>query len=174
MAPMCWWLRAARILASRSKRARRSVSLTKSGGRILIATSRSSWRSRARYTRPIPPLPRRPTIVYAPNSRPMKAAASSAAPINAAAGPLSPSRLGRLERKPSASLCAASSDRTSSRRCRSSPQALATYAARSASGSATAASNTANARSRFSRAILRACARGVTSCSGATRPSRAP
>ena len=70
MAPMCGWLRAARILASRSKRTRRSVSLVKMSGRSLMATSRSSWRSRARYTSPIPPLPSRSTIVYGPNLSP--------------------------------------------------------------------------------------------------------
>ena len=43
--------------ASRAKRARRSGSAVKCDGRILIATSRPSLLSRARYTSPMPPAP---------------------------------------------------------------------------------------------------------------------
>ena len=45
------------VVASRSNRASRSASLAKASGRILIATSRPSFVSRARYTSPMPPAP---------------------------------------------------------------------------------------------------------------------
>ena len=45
--------------ASRSKRASRSGSAVSDAGRILIATSRPSVVSRARYTSPMPPTPSR-------------------------------------------------------------------------------------------------------------------
>ena len=61
--PYTWamleWLREASSFASRSKRARRSASPATSAGSTLIATSRPSVVSVARYTSPIPPWPMR-------------------------------------------------------------------------------------------------------------------
>ncbi len=51
------WLSEASSFASRSKRARRFGSAAKAAGRSLIATSRPSFVSVARYTSPIPPAP---------------------------------------------------------------------------------------------------------------------
>jgi hypothetical protein len=48
---------AQRSCASRSKRARRSGSAVKAGGRTLTATSRRSFESVARHTSPMPPSP---------------------------------------------------------------------------------------------------------------------
>src|SRR5262249_41564577 len=42
-----------------------------SSGKILIATSRFSFVSRARYTSPMPPLPRRAVISWEPSCAPM-------------------------------------------------------------------------------------------------------
>ncbi len=57
--PWIWamfgWFSDASTLASRSKRARRSASAAKASGKTLMATSRSSVVSRARYTSPMPP-----------------------------------------------------------------------------------------------------------------------
>ena len=50
-----------------SNRASRSGSLAKLGGRTLIATSRPSLVSRARYTSPMPPVPSGPTISKEPS-----------------------------------------------------------------------------------------------------------
>ncbi len=61
--PMSWivtmfgWFRAEADRASFSKRFNRSASDASSAGSTLIATSRSSRVSRARYTSPIPPAP---------------------------------------------------------------------------------------------------------------------
>src|SRR5215468_7027326 len=63
-------VRAAAACASCSKRASRSGSLEKAAGRILIATSRLSRVSRARYTSPIPPAPRGARISYGPRRVP--------------------------------------------------------------------------------------------------------
>ena len=63
IAAMLGWLNEARTLASRSKRARRSGSSARSGGRIFSATSRSSAVSWAPYTSPIPPSPIFPVTV---------------------------------------------------------------------------------------------------------------
>src|SRR5436190_19304832 len=63
---MFGWLSAARVFASRSNRARRSGSSAKASGRILIATSRSSFVSRARYTSPMPPSPSFPRTSNGP------------------------------------------------------------------------------------------------------------
>ena len=52
--------------ASRSKRARRSGSLANESERILIATARSSFVSRAPYTSPIPPAPTIEITSYGP------------------------------------------------------------------------------------------------------------
>src|SRR5215472_1439599 len=71
MAAMLGSFRAASILASRRKRPRRSGWFTNSAGRILRAISRSSLRSCARYTSPMPPAPRKATISYAPNFAPL-------------------------------------------------------------------------------------------------------
>jgi hypothetical protein len=51
------WESAAAARASRSKRARACASRATSSGKTLIATSRPSFESRARYTSPIPPAP---------------------------------------------------------------------------------------------------------------------
>ena len=56
-AVMLGWLSAPAAWASCSKRRRRSGSAEKETGRTLIATSRFSRSSRARYTSPIPPAP---------------------------------------------------------------------------------------------------------------------
>src|SRR2546429_155681 len=60
------WLRAAAARASCSKRERRSGSAAYAAGMILIATSRFSRVSRARYTSPIPPSPSFETTSYGP------------------------------------------------------------------------------------------------------------
>src|SRR4029450_10856017 len=67
---MLGWLRAAAARASCSKRRRRSGSALNASGRTLMATSRSSRGSRARYTSPIPPLRRGPTTSYGPSRVP--------------------------------------------------------------------------------------------------------
>src|SRR5262249_5789177 len=51
-------------------RARRSASWATASGRILIATSRDSLVSRARYTSPMPPAPSGAVISYAPRREP--------------------------------------------------------------------------------------------------------
>src|SRR5437660_2779231 len=61
------WFNAASVCASRVNRATRSGSPAKAAGRILIATSRLSVASRARYTSPIPPAPSGPTTSYGPS-----------------------------------------------------------------------------------------------------------
>src|SRR5262249_54032195 len=48
-----------------------SASRQNSSGKIFIATSRLSFKSRARYTSPIPPLPSRPVISCEPSCVPM-------------------------------------------------------------------------------------------------------
>src|SRR5215831_16838394 len=70
MAPMFGWLSEARTSASRWKRLTRDGSRENSSGRNLIATSRLSLVSRARYTSPIPPLPRRAVISSEPSRVP--------------------------------------------------------------------------------------------------------
>src|SRR5215469_14799448 len=67
---MFGWFNAARTLASRSNRASRSGSWARAEGSTLIATSRSSLVSRARYTSPIPPAPIGARISYGPNFSP--------------------------------------------------------------------------------------------------------
>src|SRR5438132_12548147 len=57
-------------LASRSKRAFRSGLEERCCGKTLIATSRPSRVSRARYTSPIPPAPSGPEISYGPSREP--------------------------------------------------------------------------------------------------------
>ena len=57
-------------MASRWNRATRSASAANASGRTLIATSRSSRVSRARYTSPMPPAPRAETISYGPKRAP--------------------------------------------------------------------------------------------------------
>jgi hypothetical protein len=54
---MLGWLSAATARASRSKRARRAGSESRSAGSTLMATSRPSFASVARYTSPMPPAP---------------------------------------------------------------------------------------------------------------------
>src|SRR5262245_66596078 len=67
---MLGWFSAASVRASRWNRAVRSASRANTSGRILIATSRPSRLSRARYTSPIPPAPREAVISYEPNRVP--------------------------------------------------------------------------------------------------------
>src|SRR5262249_35904597 len=71
MAAMFGWLSDARTSASRWKRLTRSASRENSSGRILIATPRFSFKSRARYTSPIPPLPSKAVISYEPSCCPI-------------------------------------------------------------------------------------------------------
>ena len=56
--------------ASRSNRASAAESPDVDSGRILRATSRCRRLSRARYTSPMPPVPRRPRISYGPSRVP--------------------------------------------------------------------------------------------------------
>src|SRR5262245_36835398 len=70
MPAMFGWESDANSRASRSNRASRSGSVANSWGSILIATSRPSRESRARYTSPIPPAPSGATISYAPSLAP--------------------------------------------------------------------------------------------------------
>src|SRR5215467_3493528 len=65
------WLNDARTSASRWNRLTRSASRENSSGRILIATSRFSFVSRARYTSPIPPLPSKAVISCDPSWSPI-------------------------------------------------------------------------------------------------------
>src|SRR5262244_242898 len=67
---MFGWFSDASTSASRRKRVTRSASRENSSGRILIATSRLSLVSRARYTSPIPPFPRRAVISSEPSRVP--------------------------------------------------------------------------------------------------------
>ena len=76
---------AATAFASRSKRSRAAELSARCGGSTLIATSRSSLVSRARYTSPIPPVPMAPTISYGPSFVP--AASISVGPRLADATP---------------------------------------------------------------------------------------
>src|SRR5262245_51742105 len=64
---MFGWESAATAFASRSKRVTRSRSVANTDGSTLIATSRSSRTSRARYTSPMPPAPRARTTSYGPS-----------------------------------------------------------------------------------------------------------
>src|SRR5262249_49363770 len=68
---MLGWFSDASSFASRSNRASRSTSFANSSGRTLMATSRSSLRSRARHTSPIPPLPSREVTSYDPRVFPI-------------------------------------------------------------------------------------------------------
>src|SRR5439155_4229162 len=56
--------------ASRSKRASAPLSRARCGARILMASSRSSCGSRARYTSPMPPSPSALIISYGPRRAP--------------------------------------------------------------------------------------------------------
>src|SRR5712691_10453389 len=67
MARMLGWLSAATARASCSKRRSRSVSAANDTGITLIATSRPSRGSRARYTSPIPPAPSGARTSYGPS-----------------------------------------------------------------------------------------------------------
>src|SRR4030095_5204348 len=67
---MCGWLSAASALASRSNLAMRSASAATASGRALIATSRRSFVSRARYTSPMPPAPSGPSTSNDPMREP--------------------------------------------------------------------------------------------------------
>src|ERR1019366_4082057 len=64
MAAMLGWLRLASTCASRSKRAIRAASSAKASSSTLIATSRFSLVSVARYTTPIPPSPSFDVILW--------------------------------------------------------------------------------------------------------------
>src|SRR5689334_17416119 len=67
---MFGWFNDARTSASRLKRAIRAASLAKVSGNSLMATSRFSLVSRARYTSPIPPAPSADRISYGPICEP--------------------------------------------------------------------------------------------------------
>src|SRR5262249_51682672 len=67
---MFGWFSDASASASRRKRLTRSASRENSSGKIFIATSRFNFVSRARYTSPIPPLPRRAVISSEPSRVP--------------------------------------------------------------------------------------------------------
>src|SRR6266567_5824017 len=67
MAKMLGWLSAPTTRASCSKRRSRSVSWANDGGKVFTATSRRKRASRARYTSPIPPAPKRDKISYGPS-----------------------------------------------------------------------------------------------------------
>src|SRR5262245_24717254 len=67
---MFGWFNAEAARASRSKRASASALPESAASTTLIATSRPRRGSRARYTVPIPPAPRRPTISYGPRRVP--------------------------------------------------------------------------------------------------------
>src|SRR5579864_4012358 len=109
IAAMLGWLSDASVRASRRKRASRSGSRANSRGKVLMATSRPSLLSCARYTSPMPPEPNGDTIRYGPNSRPSRDwAAASVTVVSSSAG---------LSRKlPACSACKRSS---STCRCRS-------------------------------------------------------
>src|SRR5258706_5449815 len=66
MIAMFGWFSEARTFASRWNRAIGSASAANASGRILMATSRSSRVSRARYTSPMPPAPSAESISYGP------------------------------------------------------------------------------------------------------------
>ena len=76
-APSCWpiswmermlgWSSVAMARASVSNRRNRSGSLANASGRTLMATSRPSLVSRARYTSPMPPAPSGARISYGPS-----------------------------------------------------------------------------------------------------------
>src|SRR5438477_6636479 len=67
---MFGWFSDASVWASRVNRTSRSASLAKRSGSTLIATSRLSLVSRARYTSPMPPAPIGATISYGPRRVP--------------------------------------------------------------------------------------------------------
>src|SRR5205085_4526595 len=67
---MLGWLRDDAARASRSKRFSRSGSDASPAGSTLIATSRPSRGSRARYTSPIPPTPSGESTSYGPRRAP--------------------------------------------------------------------------------------------------------
>src|SRR5437762_795741 len=69
---MLGWLSAPIAFASRSNRASDGGSLVRDAGRTLIATSRPSRASCARYTSPMPPEPMGPVISYAPRRVPVE------------------------------------------------------------------------------------------------------
>src|SRR5262249_30907013 len=67
---MFGWFKTPAARASCSNRRRRSASAEREVGRTLIATSRPSRVSRARYTSPMPPVPRGETTSYGPRRLP--------------------------------------------------------------------------------------------------------
>src|SRR6478609_6978528 len=73
---MFGWFSDASTRASRSNRARRPACSMKRCGSTLSATSRSRRVSRARYTSPMPPSPRRPSTRYGPSRLPTSIASS--------------------------------------------------------------------------------------------------
>src|SRR6266498_1705764 len=70
IARMLGWESAATAFASRSNRASVSASAATDSGKTLIATSLSSFLSRALYTSPIPPAPRGAKTSYGPSREP--------------------------------------------------------------------------------------------------------
>ena len=77
---MCGWLSCEIVFASRSNRSLNCASSRKPGGRILMATLRSSRVSRAFQTSPIPPAPTRETISYGPRRVPAETTVMSVGP----------------------------------------------------------------------------------------------
>jgi hypothetical protein len=74
---MLGWSRVAMARASASNRRNRSESLANPSGRTLMATSRPSLVSRARYTSPMPPAPSGARISYGPSLVPAVSAIGS-------------------------------------------------------------------------------------------------
>ena len=135
--------------ASCSKRARPRGSLAASGDSTLIATG-----DRAACRGPCRPRPSRQRRGSLRSRRRPDAPGREGPRRRPDCSPVaSPARAGRMERNPSASPCAASSDSTSSRNAWSPPHSRARNEPRSASGRARAASKSANTCSRRSAAI---------------------
>ena len=133
---MCGWFSVASTRASRSKRASRSGSERKTSATTLMATSRPSFVSRARYTSPIPPAPRtRKNLVRtdlpADERRPLLIQPGRPPPLRRSAP--------RETAPPSARAPAAPPPRC--RSASSSPHAAATNAARSCTSRSSAASH---------------------------------
>src|SRR5579862_3820981 len=105
--PMSWiprifgWLSAAIVRASCSNRRSRSASVATASGSTLIATSRPSRVSRARYTSPMPPAPTGDVISYGPSLVPVASVmdARHYSPDTAPLLPLPQDRLTGLRRQ---------------------------------------------------------------------------
>src|SRR5512143_2875094 len=91
---MLLWSSLAAVLASCWNRLMTCGSVEKSGGRTLIATSRSSVRSWARNTAPMPPLPTSLMISYLPCTSRCSRAWSAATRLVGSAGEAEPAVIG--------------------------------------------------------------------------------